>query len=165
MLRQRSNPAGRSAHHWHPGNVLPSNSSTNDPNVYHVRVGYITRILRSTKSKEMRSTLSGSSVVARTEFSYDDPIDTGNLTLQQSWDSTKGTITYPLTVSNSVSVAHQYDASGFGNLTQLDAVFFRCEVDDTNIAGGHACAPQRVLARRFSGCVDGRRRGLRERNG
>lgn len=95
-----------------------SNSTTNDPNVYHVRNESNTRTLRSVKSNEIRSNLSGS-VVARTEFTYDNALDTANLTLQRSWDSMKGEYTNPLTTNNSISAAYQYDPNGYGIRTQI----------------------------------------------
>ncbi|MDQ3918924.1 MAG: RHS repeat protein, partial [Acidobacteriota bacterium] len=63
----------------------------------------------------------GAGVLSRTEFTYDDPATTGNLTAQTSWDSTKGTYSNPLTASNSISLSYQYDS--YGNRTlATDAV-------------------------------------------
>ncbi|HYP52627.1 MAG TPA: hypothetical protein VEQ42_03755, partial [Pyrinomonadaceae bacterium] len=50
--------------------------------------------------------------LSRTEYAYDSPTTTGNLTQQKSWDSTKGGCSNPLHAGNSVSVSHQYDSYG-----------------------------------------------------
>ncbi len=57
----------------------------------------------------------GSTILARTEYTYDNAGTTGNLTQQKSWDSTKGGYSNPLTGSNSASVSRQYDS--YGNIT------------------------------------------------
>ncbi len=59
----------------------------------------------------------GSATLSRAEFFYDDPVSTGNLIQQKSWDSTKGGYSNPLSGANSVSVSHQYDAYGNPTLT------------------------------------------------
>lgn len=48
--------------------------------------------------------------LARTEFVYDNEHNTGNVTQQLSWDSTKGAYTPQLTSSNSISTTNQYEA-------------------------------------------------------
>jgi len=48
---------------------------------------------------------------ARSEFSYDNPSTTGNLTQKMSWDSTKGPVNSSspyLTTANSISISNQY---------------------------------------------------------
>jgi RHS repeat-associated protein len=87
---------------------------TNDPDVYHRPESPNRK--RSIASSEVRSAFSAGSVLSRTEFFYDNPGTTGNLTVQRSWDSTKGGISVPLSPANSISVAHQYDS--FGNITR-----------------------------------------------
>ncbi|HEU4932648.1 MAG TPA: HNH/ENDO VII family nuclease [Pyrinomonadaceae bacterium] len=54
--------------------------------------------------------------LTRTEFTYDDPFTTGNLTKQTSWDSSKGVYTNPLLTSNSISVSTQYNQYGMPTL-------------------------------------------------
>jgi RHS repeat-associated protein len=81
---------------------------TDDPDIYYRPES--PRFKNALKSAEVQN---GSGVVlARTEYTYDDPSITANLTLQKSWDSTKGAVSDPLTSSNSISVSHQYDSYG-----------------------------------------------------
>ena len=70
------------------------------------------RLRVSTKSKQISDL---SQQFARSEFFYDAPTTTGNLTEQRDWDSTKGAYSSPLTTSNSISVSHLYDV--YGNRT------------------------------------------------
>jgi RHS repeat-associated protein len=61
------------------------------------------------KSTEVRD--GGNAVKARKEFYYDDPNTTGNLTETRTWDSTKGSVSDPLTTGpsgNSVSTTTTY---------------------------------------------------------
>lgn len=73
-------------------------------------------------------------VLSRSEFTYDDPSTTANLTLRRNWDSTKGSLLSPqpdgtrLDANNSVSVRNEYDdntpntALRYGNVTlKVDA--------------------------------------------
>ena len=53
----------------------------------------------------------------RAEFSYDNPLTTGNLTQQKTWDSSKGAYSNPLVPGNSISVSTQYDQYGIPTLT------------------------------------------------
>lgn len=69
--------------------------------------GYTTLTLNAIASKEIRATATGA-VQARTEFSYDNPATTANLTVTRSWDSTKGAVTTPLTSGNSIATTNQY---------------------------------------------------------
>lgn len=69
-------------------------------------------------ASEVRSDLS--TVVSRTESSYDNDTTTGNLTLQKSWDSTKGAYSNPLTGSNSISVSQAYSTFPDGTTGRLD---------------------------------------------
>jgi RHS repeat-associated protein len=91
-----------------------SDSTTDDPNVYHKATS--PNLRNTIASKEVRAqTLTVDRAFARTEFFYDNALTTGNLIEQKSWDSTKGAVTTPLTQANSISVSHQYDT--YGNLT------------------------------------------------
>jgi hypothetical protein len=90
-----------------------SDSSTNDPDTYHLSTSPNYR--QVLKSKEVRAGFDASTVLSRDEYFYDDPANTANLTEQRGWDSTKGAISYPLQPSNSISVAYQYDT--YGNRT------------------------------------------------
>jgi len=49
---------------------------------------------------------------ARTEYTYDNALTTGNPTKETSWDSTMGAYSNPLSPSNSISTSHTYDAGG-----------------------------------------------------
>ncbi len=62
----------------------------------------------------------------RAEFTYDDPFTKGNLTLQRSWDSSKGGHTSPLLTTNSISISTQYNQFGLPTLT-IDARGFQTE--------------------------------------
>jgi len=76
----------------------------------------------------------GSATLSRTEFTYDDPATTGNLTQQKSWDSTKGALTNPLTGGNSISVSTQYDS--YGNPTlNTDARGYQTQFVYGNVGG------------------------------
>ena len=59
----------------------------------------------------------GSTAVTRSEFFYDNPATTGNLTQQKSWDSTKGAYSNPLAAGNSISTTTQYNQYGSPTLT------------------------------------------------
>jgi hypothetical protein len=66
------------------------------------------------KSTEIRD--GGGTAASRTEFFYDDPNTTGNLTETRSWSSTKGGYSNPLSSGNSISSFVQYDQ--YGNATK-----------------------------------------------
>jgi RHS repeat-associated protein len=74
------------------------------------------RLKNALESSEVRSSTSTAGVLSRTENFYDSTTTTGNLIQQKSWDSTKGVISYPLGLSNLVSISNQYDSFGYGNL-------------------------------------------------
>ncbi|MDQ3744168.1 MAG: hypothetical protein M3444_07285, partial [Acidobacteriota bacterium] len=65
--------------------------------------------------------------LSRTEFYYDDPGTTGNLTEQRSWDSTKGALigqptdASRLDASNAVSVFNEYDPQTKNRTATIDA--------------------------------------------
>ena len=59
----------------------------------------------------------GSTTLTRTEFFYDNPATTGNLTQQKNWDSTKGAYSNPLSAGNSISTSTQYNQYGSPTLT------------------------------------------------
>jgi hypothetical protein len=59
----------------------------------------------------------GSTTLTRSEFFYDNAATTGNLTQQKSWDSTRGAYSNPLTGTNSISTATQYNSYGSPTLT------------------------------------------------
>jgi RHS repeat-associated protein len=88
-----------------------ANSTTFDADIYSKSTS--PRLKNAIESSEVR-TVSGTAA-SRTESFYDNATTTGNLTTAKSWDSTKGVISRPLTVSNSISVTNTYDA--YGNLT------------------------------------------------
>ena len=85
-----------------------SNTSTLDFDVYVYRTGR--RLWQLVESSEVSD--GAGRVLSRTESFYDDPNQTGNLTLERSWDSSKGGLSRPLSTSNSVSESTQYDAYG-----------------------------------------------------
>lgn len=93
-----------------------TNTTTNNPNSYwNTTAPLIRNALASTKV-----TKANGEVVAYSEFGYDNPATTGNLTESKSWDSSKGSLSYPLTLSNAVITTAQYDQ--YGNPTlQTDA--------------------------------------------
>lgn len=83
-----------------------SNTTTDDADAYHKsQTDYL---LRAVKSSEVRSSTSSSTALARTEFTYDGSATTGNVTAQASWDSTKGSISRPLTSGNWISTSNSY---------------------------------------------------------
>ncbi len=84
-----------------------TDATTDDPDSYHKATA--PRLLKLVASSEVGS---NSPTLARSEFTYDNALTTGNLTEQKSWDSTKGAYSNPLSTSNSVSVSHQYDVYG-----------------------------------------------------
>src|SRR5262245_16826117 len=88
-----------------------SNSSTDDPEVYHKTTS--PNLKKAVESSETRS--DSGAVLSRAEYFYDNPSTTGNLTLERRWDSTKGGISRPLSAENSISVTRQYDP--YGNRT------------------------------------------------
>jgi RHS repeat-associated protein len=90
-----------------------TDTTTDDPDVYHKATS--PNLKKAIASSETRSAFSAGSAISRTEFFYDSPGSTGNLTLKRSWDSTRGGISSPLTAANSISISHQYDP--YGNLT------------------------------------------------
>ncbi|MDX2043933.1 MAG: RHS repeat-associated core domain-containing protein [Acidobacteriota bacterium] len=66
---------------------------------------------------------------ARTEFSYDNPATTANVTVTRNWDSTKGAVTTPLTSGNSISTTNQYATYSNGATGKLIKTF-----DANNVA-------------------------------
>lgn len=70
---------------------------------------------KAVASIEVRS--SPTQAVARTEYDYDNPATTANVTVQRSWDSTKGAYSNPLAAANSVSTSTQYNAYGSPTLS------------------------------------------------
>ena len=77
------------------------------------------------KSVEIKN--SSNQTVSKTEFTYDNYSTTANPTLTRTWDSVKGSITTPLTDSNSVKSQATYNSYGMpltstdanGNVTQI----------------------------------------------
>ena len=51
---------------------------------------------------------------SRREFRYDNPRTTGNLTVERTWDSARGSVSNPLTSAKSITVTHAYDQYGDG---------------------------------------------------
>jgi RHS repeat-associated protein len=94
-----------------------TNSTTDDPNVYHKPTA--PPLLKAVKSSEVRSGLSDATAVSRAEFDYDSATTTGNVTAQRSWDSTKGVLSRPLSTGNSISVGNTYAAWGGGATGKL----------------------------------------------
>lgn len=93
-------------------NPTPDASWTGD----HVNAYYHTNsqsLRRARESIEVRK--ENGQTLSRAEFFYDNAASTGNLTQEKRWDSTKGALTQPLGADNSISVSHQYSASGSGN--------------------------------------------------
>jgi len=93
--------------------------------------GFTTLTLNAIASKEIRATAAGA-VQARTEFSYDNPATTANVTVTRSWDSTKGAVTTPLTGGNSIATTNQYATYSNGATGKLVKTF-----DANNVATGY----------------------------
>jgi RHS repeat-associated protein len=101
-----------------------SNATTTDPDSY--CYANSSRLRGAVQWSEIRDP---SQPTSRTEFTYDDPSMTGNLTLQRNWDTTKGPLAgttqddFRLGAGNSISLQREYDdntpnpAQRFGNLT------------------------------------------------
>ncbi|HKO41652.1 MAG TPA: hypothetical protein VJU84_00055 [Pyrinomonadaceae bacterium] len=105
-----------------------SDGSTDDPDVYHKSTS--SQIKNAIASSEVSN---GSQVLARTEFSYDNPSTTGNLTQQKSWDSTKGGYSNPLG-ANSISVTTQYNQYG-GAILTTDARGYQTQLVYGSVSG------------------------------
>lgn len=94
-----------------------SDKTTVTPNAYNKPGSPNVRIAMD--SSEVRSGFSATTALTRTEFFYDDALNTANPIQIRSWDSNKNNtsqaITRPLTAANSSSVYIQYDA--YGNKT------------------------------------------------
>ena len=85
----------------------------------------------------------GTSLLSRTELTYDNAGTTGNLTQQKSWDSTKGAYSNPLSGANSISVSSVYD--GYGNTTlSTDARGYQTQFVYGTIGGFTALYPTQV---------------------
>lgn len=109
-----------------PGSVVPvritenvfynqtetaSNSTANNlASYWNSSAPNVRNAIRSTEVKN-----SSGGIKARSEFYYDDPTNKGNLIEARVWDSTRGAVSDPLTVGNSVSTFSQYDQ--YGNVT------------------------------------------------
>jgi RHS repeat-associated protein len=99
----------------------------NEPNSYSRFSS--TRLRNALAATEVRD--GSGATLSRSEFTYDNPETTGNLTLQRSWDSARAALPEPrpaghfLEDSNSISVRREYDdnapdpALRHGNLTLL----------------------------------------------
>jgi RHS repeat-associated protein len=81
------------------------------PNSY--SKGSSPRVRSAVASAEVSGDGAGS--LSRTEFNYDDPSNTANLTEQKVWDSTRGALARLLSAGTYISVTNQYDA--YGNQT------------------------------------------------
>jgi len=92
---------------------VASDSTTSDADAYHKSTS--PNLKNVLESSEVRSGFSSSLALGRSELGYDSTTTTGNVTEQKSWDSTKGSISRPLTSSNWVEFLHGYDS--YGNLT------------------------------------------------
>jgi RHS repeat-associated protein len=90
-------------------NAIPdaTDSTTFSGNVYYASSA--PQLLNALKASEISA---GEGALSRSEFFYDNPLTTGNLTQQKSWDSSRGGYSNPLTSSNSISVAMQYNSLG-----------------------------------------------------
>jgi RHS repeat-associated protein len=84
-----------------------TDSTTNSGSVYYASIA--PQLLTAQKDTEISA---GGAALIRTEFFYDNPLTTGNLTQRKSWDSTKGAYTNPLGSANSISVVTQYNQYG-----------------------------------------------------
>ena len=69
-------------------------TTTSDPDTYDKATA--PSLLNAVKVNQIGN---NTQTLTRTEFSYDNPLSTGNLTQQRSWDSTKGPIKSARTVS------------------------------------------------------------------
>jgi RHS repeat-associated protein len=92
-----------------------ADSTSSDADIY---TQYTANNIRNAlESTELRSGLSETTALSRTEMFYDDAGTTGNLIAKKDWDSTKNGLTRPLTTNNSISISHQHDSYGNTILT------------------------------------------------
>ncbi|HMO82381.1 MAG TPA: RHS repeat-associated core domain-containing protein [Pyrinomonadaceae bacterium] len=85
-----------------------------------------------TASSEVRDSVG--QIVSKTEITYDNPSTTANPTLTRVWDSTKGSVSDPLTTGNSISTSAEYDQ--YGNVTKtIDARGVETVITYGNVAG------------------------------
>ncbi|MEW6126587.1 MAG: RHS repeat-associated core domain-containing protein [Acidobacteriota bacterium] len=101
------------------------------------------RLRTAIKSSEVQD--GGETAFTRSESFYDNASTTGNLTTAKSWDSTKGSITRPLTAGNSISVTNTYSASG-NVLTSTDGRNIQTQFTYGNINGFTDLYPTQVVA-------------------
>jgi YD repeat-containing protein len=83
--------------------------------------GYTTLALNAIASNEIRE-VAGGLVKARTEYAYDNPATTANLTVTRNWDSEKGPLNPSpplLDASNSIAVTNQYGTYSTGATGKL----------------------------------------------
>jgi hypothetical protein len=83
---------------WYSPTPAASDSTTDDPDIYHKATS--PNLKRAIESSETRSDFGAGFALSRAEFFYDNAATTGNLTIEKSWDSTKGAITRPLSPCN-----------------------------------------------------------------
>ena len=104
------------------------------------------------KSAEVQSP---SGTLSRTEFFYDDPTTTANLTQQKTWSSGMGGHSSPLSSSNSISVTTTYDS--YGNpVTQTDPLGIQTHLTYDASAASRTCI-RREKSRRMAHRSAGRR--------
>ncbi len=90
--------------------------------------GYTSLVLNAVASKEVRPTVGGT-IQARTEYTYDNPATTANLTITRSWDSAKGAINQSPAYSTWIATTNQYGTYFTGTTGKLIKTF-----DANNVA-------------------------------
>jgi YD repeat-containing protein len=103
---------------WNQAPLAPTNGSTDyyDSNIY--IFANPSKVLNLPKSVQVSATVGGSAV-SRTEMTYDCYDRTfcsgnvaGNVTVTRQWDSTKGSVSNPLTDSNAIKTQAGYNGYG-----------------------------------------------------
>lgn len=126
--------------------LAPTSSSTDfyDSNIY--IFANPSRLLNLPKSVEVRATVSGAAN-SRSEMIYDCVDRTqcsnpkaGNVTMTRNWDSTKGSVSIPLTDSNSIKTQASYN--DYGQLiTTTDANNVVTQITYSNVTVGGNSVP------------------------
>lgn len=117
-IPQGATPKRVTASGYYAATPDAADATTDDPDVYHRPTS--PRLRSAVAFTEMSD---AEQVLARTEFAYDNPATTANLTEHRSWDSHKGGTPRPLTrplgqggADNYISVINAYDPAHYNVL-------------------------------------------------
>lgn len=99
---------------YHSTTPNATDTTTNSSNAYQKTSA--PNLLRAIASSEVKDSVGGAAN-ARTEYTYDSATATGNITVQKSWDSAKGSITNP---ANYISITNSYTTWSDGTTGRLD---------------------------------------------